>query len=275
MPRIRTLKPESLQHRKVGRLTDRQFRLWVGMITQADDEGRLVADAGQLRLLFFGYHPRVTETDVEQAMLALGAVGLIRLYTVAGVQYADLPSWHDHQVIDRPKPSKLPPYDESSSTRGSIDAPSAMSRGGSEGIGREGIGGDQDHGAPSTPSLIGTNGHGVELLPRLSPEALMALWNEHAPAECPRVRDLSDGRRDDCQKALRKKPDQAFWVEVFREMALSSFLRGLKRNPGHKDWRATFDWLLGAKGKTENYVKVAEGLYRDRRDADEDDDDAP
>jgi hypothetical protein len=71
VPRIRTLKPEALQHRKVGRLNDRQFRLWVGMLTQADDEGRLVADAEQLRLQVFGYHPRVTARDVDAALDAL------------------------------------------------------------------------------------------------------------------------------------------------------------------------------------------------------------
>ena len=44
MPRIRTLKPEHRQHRKVGALDHVSYRLWVGMILEADDEGRLVCE---------------------------------------------------------------------------------------------------------------------------------------------------------------------------------------------------------------------------------------
>src|SRR6266478_4836569 len=60
-PRIRSLKPEALQHRKVGRLSDRSFRLWLGLITQADDEGRMIWDPAQFRLLVFGYQEITTE----------------------------------------------------------------------------------------------------------------------------------------------------------------------------------------------------------------------
>ena len=48
MPRIRSLKPEHKQHRRVGMLTDLQYRLWVGLITEADDDGRLVGNTSQL-----------------------------------------------------------------------------------------------------------------------------------------------------------------------------------------------------------------------------------
>ena len=41
MPRIRTLKPEHRQHRKLGPLDHLTYRLWVGMILEADDAGRL------------------------------------------------------------------------------------------------------------------------------------------------------------------------------------------------------------------------------------------
>lgn len=117
MPRIRTLKPESLQHRKVGRLSDRAFRLWIGMLTQADDQGRLVADLEQLRVLIFGYHPKVLTRHVATARDELCGVGLIRVYRSGGADYADFPSWKDHQSIDRAKASKLPPYEASSIDR--------------------------------------------------------------------------------------------------------------------------------------------------------------
>lgn len=114
MARIRTIKPEALQHRKVGRLSDRAFRLWVGMLTQADDSGRLVADLDQLRVEVFAYHPRVTSAHVTGALSEIASAGLVRVYTASGVQYADFPSWSDHQRISHPQPSKIPAFTESS-----------------------------------------------------------------------------------------------------------------------------------------------------------------
>lgn len=110
MPRIRSIKPEALQHRKVGRLSDRAFRLWVGMLTQADDEGRLVVDPDNLRVLCFGYHPKVKIEHVSAALNEILGLGLIRLYGISQTIYADFPSWADHQVVNRPAPSFIAPY---------------------------------------------------------------------------------------------------------------------------------------------------------------------
>jgi hypothetical protein len=112
MPRIRTLKPEAPQHRKVGRLSIWARWLWVVMITQADDEGRLVADPGQLRVIAFGYD-KLSDGRVMQCLEEIQATGLIRLYTVEGTLYADFPSWEAHQRISHPCPSKLPSYQDS------------------------------------------------------------------------------------------------------------------------------------------------------------------
>ncbi len=152
-PRIRTIKPEALQHRKVGRLTDREFRLWVGMITQADDEGRLVADAGQLRAWFFGFWREVSEDDVETALAAIAGLELIRLYDVDGVRYASFPSWDDHQMINRPTPSRLPaPPLHGAFHEPSLSPHSGSDRIGKDQIGKDTIGGEVLGGGPTTRS---------------------------------------------------------------------------------------------------------------------------
>jgi len=112
MPRIRTLKPEHRQHRKVGPLTDREYRLWVSMILEADDEGRLVCTPAQLRACTWPYledSRRCTTDAVEMCLRRIATLGLIVLYDVQGVRYAAFPSWGDHQVINKKKPSRLPP----------------------------------------------------------------------------------------------------------------------------------------------------------------------
>lgn len=121
-PRIRSLKPEAIRHRKIGPLPDREFRLWIGMLTLADDEGRLVADDEQLRVEVFGYHQKVTGHDIDKALTRLDKDGLIRLYKVEGTVYAMFPSWHDHQRINRPTPSCLPPAEQGSPVPGSSES---------------------------------------------------------------------------------------------------------------------------------------------------------
>jgi len=120
VPRIRTLKPDHRQHRKVGPLDHFTYRLWVGLILEADDAGRLVAEPEELRVIVFAYHPRVTGEQVAGALARLAAVGLIRRYAVNGKQYADFPSFSDHQVINRPTRSKLPAHQDSLSTHGAL-----------------------------------------------------------------------------------------------------------------------------------------------------------
>jgi hypothetical protein len=120
MPRIRTLKPEVFQHRKVGRLSIHARWLWLALLTHADDEGRLVADPGQLRITAFPYDRDITDEQVDHLIGEISATGLVRFYEVDGVPYACFPSWCDHQKIDHPSRSKLPEpqgYEDSPSPR--------------------------------------------------------------------------------------------------------------------------------------------------------------
>lgn len=171
MPRIRTLKPEHRQHRKVGPLDHVTYRLWVGMILEADDEGRLVYDPEALRVLIFGYHPKISRALVEASTNVLEDSGLVRLYraeTPNGPQtYAWFPSWRDHQRIDHATPSKLPPPNDSVIPREESERPREFSRGigkdrkGSDRKGSEGKGKDVGR-PPDVCSLTedSLNGHG-------------------------------------------------------------------------------------------------------------------
>lgn len=81
------------------------------MILEADDEGRFICDAGQLRAVTWAYHSRVTEAMVEAEIQVLASTSMVSLYQVGDTRYAVFPSWHDHQVINKPMPSRLPDND--------------------------------------------------------------------------------------------------------------------------------------------------------------------
>ena len=133
MPRIRTLKPEHKQHRKVGRLSDRAYRLWVGLITEADDEGRLVEDLPQFRALIFAYQD-LSVKRVRAALAEILDTGLLTRYEVRGVPYLAFQSWHAHQVINKRRPSTLPPFpSDSRNGTGALPDDSRMTPVGSEG----------------------------------------------------------------------------------------------------------------------------------------------
>ena len=160
MPRIRTLKPEHRQHRKVGPLRDREYRLWVSMILEADDEGRLVCDAAQLRAVTWAYDPTVTVAKVEDALRHLAALRLITLYEAGGLRYAAFPSWGDHQVINKKRNSTLPippPValpEQDGSTTGTVPWEGKGTEG-NEGKGVEGRGRGRGGLTPSTPTPPG------------------------------------------------------------------------------------------------------------------------
>lgn len=128
MPRIRTLKPEHKVHRKVGRLEDRSYRLWVGLVTEADDEGRFIADTEQLRALVFPYQPKLSLEKVDAALGTLASVGLVTLYRVNGTRYGCFPDWTEHQKVSHPYPSKIPPCSEDSGTFQNVLEDSSLAR---------------------------------------------------------------------------------------------------------------------------------------------------
>lgn len=256
MPRIRTLKPEHRQHRKVGPLTDREYRLWVGMILEADDDGRLVADPAFLRASVFTYQAKLTVAQVDAALRRLDAVGLVHLYRVGGIQYAEFPSWADHQKIDRKTPTKLPMCDDSSKDRRADDEGSLL-------IGSEGSRSEGSEGSGMSPRRA----EGPDTWPTAewpSPEALVHLYNTEGPDNLPAVETLSLKRREAARRLLRQFPARAWWCEVFAEYKASRFLSG-KTPPGngHGNFKPDFDWLMqtGKKG-AENAVRVHDGVYR-------------
>lgn len=94
---------------------------------------------------------------------------------------------------------------------------------------------------------------------------IVALWNDICGGALPRVKTLSDNRRQKimCRCEEWGKEREA-WLqqaqELFGRVIASDFLRG-----GNKSgWTATFDWLFE---NSKNWVKVIEGNYDNDRSA--------
>lgn len=107
----RIIKESAFLSDKIAQLSDFEFRLWVGLITQADDAGRGDARTAIIKGHVFALRDRVTIKDIDAAVHALAAAGCVSLYTVGGKPYYEFPSWSRHQRIRDCKP-KYPGIDE-------------------------------------------------------------------------------------------------------------------------------------------------------------------
>ena len=107
----RIIKESAFTSDKIAQLTDFEFRLWVGMITQADDAGRGDARPAILKGRIFALRERTAVKDIESALLALAAAGCVSLYKVSGKPYFQFPNWSAHQRIRDCKP-KYPGIEE-------------------------------------------------------------------------------------------------------------------------------------------------------------------
>ncbi len=108
MPRIRSLKPEVFASPQVMDLSLAARLLFIGLITQADDEGRGTADLRRLRAAVFPGE-KFTANQMRELLQEICDQRLVLTYPVEGAEIYALPTWKKHQRINRPSPSGYPP----------------------------------------------------------------------------------------------------------------------------------------------------------------------
>lgn len=118
--RIRSLKPELIEDEKAAPLSDTAFRLFVSMITLADDHGNVRADVRWLQGQVWWAHP--TPPNVLLALIELNKAQLIEPYGVRGGMYLHLRGWEKHQRIDNAGKNKVPPRNDADALPIQLDA---------------------------------------------------------------------------------------------------------------------------------------------------------
>ena len=131
MPRIRSLKPELWLSPQVMNLSHSGRLMFVGLITQADDEGRGLADTRRLKAAIFPgddcSHP-----DVEGWLAEVACERLAILYQDSrGTNLYQLTGWRNHQRVPKPTQSN---YESPTGTLPECAGSTAV---GSEGKGEE------------------------------------------------------------------------------------------------------------------------------------------
>src|SRR5690606_24725897 len=106
MARIRSIKPEFWQDEKLSCQSALTRLVFIGLISQADDAGRLVDTPKLLDGLLF---PETDDT-CKEALATLAELGVIRRGTTAsGQKVIQITNWEKHQKIDKPNPKMALP----------------------------------------------------------------------------------------------------------------------------------------------------------------------
>ena len=83
----RIIKESITTSEKLASLSDFEFRLWIGLITQADDAGRGDARPAVIKGRVFPFRERLTVKDIGCSLRALADKGCVILYEIGGRPY--------------------------------------------------------------------------------------------------------------------------------------------------------------------------------------------
>ena len=144
MARIRTVKPDIRRSQLVSSWPYVVRWTFVGLPGYLDDEGRGYDDPRLIKAELYPLDDDMTAKKIEHHLDVIAGQGPLCRYEVDGRRYLHITSWGEHQRINRPTPSRIPPcpmHESSVTTHGALTEPSVKphARKGKEGNkGREG-----------------------------------------------------------------------------------------------------------------------------------------
>lgn len=107
----RMIDPALWQSETMSQLTCEQRLLFIGLFSNADDQGRLRGHPSLIRSLIFPYDD-ISIKKITADLEAIEAIGSIHQYQVDGKCYIQVVGWWDYQSLQWGQPSKLPAPEE-------------------------------------------------------------------------------------------------------------------------------------------------------------------
>lgn len=103
MARIRTIKPEFWQDEKLLPLSDTTRLVFLGLISMADDLGRLVYNPKLIEALLFDPDGPDRSRDVRESLANLSRIGRVVVGKASsGQRVLQIANWAKHQKVDKP-----------------------------------------------------------------------------------------------------------------------------------------------------------------------------
>lgn len=110
MARKRMIDPNFWTDEKLGECSAIERLLFMGLISNADDEGYGRANPKLLKAFIFPYDD-LRASDIEKSLLHLGGLNMVALFKYDEQTYYYLPNFLRHQTINKPTKSTFPHID--------------------------------------------------------------------------------------------------------------------------------------------------------------------
>lgn len=105
MPRIRTIKPEFFQDEKLSPLAPIDRLVFLGLISMADDAGRLLDNVKVIDAFIF---PETDDTSRDSLDTLARLARIVRYVAPSGQKLIQIRNWSDHQKVDHAARHVLP-----------------------------------------------------------------------------------------------------------------------------------------------------------------------
>lgn len=151
MARIRTMKPEYWGDEKLAPLAPIHRLVFLGLISQADDAGRLLDSVRYIDGLLFS---RTDDQSCAESLIVLSEIEVIeRGCTASGQPVIQITNWTRHQKIEKPNlKGALPPIARRKRRSGATNGTSEIADliPDESGNGRGGVGEESENGSPES-----------------------------------------------------------------------------------------------------------------------------
>lgn len=253
MARIRTIKPEFWRNEGLSRLAEATHLLAAALLNYADDEGYFNANP---KLVAAECSPlREPSVTIPASLLALSEADYLVLgKTPDGREYGRIVKFRDHQVINKPTPSKIKalPIEWERSVPTTVVVPEASRA-------EQGTGNRERKRKGKTPPKGGSAGEMKEVSRDEVLEALTA-YNVQAQAHGWAVARTLLTERERALKRRLVEFGLPAWKEAMTKAGKSSFLNGsMPKSETHRNWKPDLGFFLQVSSLT----KVLEGKYDD------------
>lgn len=131
MARKRMISPEIWESEDFSELSTLAKLVFIGLFSNADDEGRGKANPAYIKSTLFRYEEKMRITDIETTLDEIALHMSIIFYTYDYREYYQLTNWDAWQKVDKPQKSKIKPYNSEYAEiiRGTFGEQSANVRG--------------------------------------------------------------------------------------------------------------------------------------------------
>lgn len=204
--------------------------IFIGLFSNADDEGKGKASPAYIKAVLFPYNDDLRIADVEKTLLEISSKMSVIFYSCDGNMYYTLTSWNTFQKIDKPSESKILDYDEKNQNiRRLFDEGSTKGK------------------RKVAPNRIEKNKKEIEE----KRNRIKETYNSTC-TNLPQIQKLTDKRNKAIDNFLKEFTEEQF-KQICKIANQSNFLKG----ENDRKWKADFDFLM----RVDKATSVLEGKY--------------